>query len=158
MRIIYKLLLGMLIFNVLFVSFTPFFPIGDTDEFSTGDITNPEGVAKYKNLDDGVLFTMLLTGIGTFFGAIGLIALGSFITGGSISLSLGSVIAVSTIASIISTIWSGFSTIFQPILTMGDTPGYNILGTFYTLFTIIFGVLVALTLAEMFGGQSGVDT
>lgn len=154
MRIIYRILLGMLIFNLLYLSFAAYFPTGDIDAFETSDSST---VDKYKNINDDILITMLFAGATTFGVALlGLLAL-NWITRGGISLSIGSVIAITTIATIISTIWSGFSSIFRPILVMGDTNGSNMAGSFYTIFVIVLGVLIALTLAEMFGGQSGVD-
>ena len=46
------------------------------------------------------------------------------------------------------------SDVFQPMLSIGGT----IASQFYTIFVIVLGIIIVLTLAEMFSGQSGVDT
>ena len=151
MRIIYKILLGMLVFNLLYLSFADFFPTGEADIFTAGD-TN-EDIDEYKNINDRIIFNMLLAGATTFIGSLAALLALSWVSRGGVSLSVGSVITITTVATIISTIWSGFSSIFQPMLAIGG----SIASDFYTIFVIVLGVIIALTLAEMFSGQSGVD-
>jgi len=158
MRIIYKILLGMLIFNVIYISFTPFFPTGEVDDFTTGDTTE-SGVADYAKVDTVFSWGTISTAIGTFVGSAALLTATGILSGGSISLSAGVIIGISIITSIISAIWHSFSTVFFGMLNMADQYGdFTIAGTFYTLFTIILGIIIALTIAELFSGQSGVDT
>lgn len=158
MRIIYKVMLGMLIFNVLFLAFSSFFPVGDHEDFKPNDGSNLKDTYSAGEID---IIGILITGIGTF--SLSMIGVGLIdrFTGASISISLGSMICISVISSMFSTIWFSVSGIISPILRMGDMTidgvTYTIGSTFYTLFTIILGIVLALTLAEMFGGQSGVD-
>jgi len=156
MRVIYKILLGMLIFNILYVSLAGFFPTGDVDDITTvGD----DGLPTDYNITEGFdLFNLLITALSTFLLSAGALALGGWLSGGSISISAGSLIGISTIATLVVTIWSSFSGVFGSALLLGDTGGYTIVSGLFTIFNIVFGIIVALTLAEMFSGQSGVDT
>jgi len=151
MRIIYKLLIGMLIFNGIYLALSPAF---GAPVFTATDPDNPGAdtysATQYKNMGGLDIGAMLITGVGTFVGAIAIGAL-SF---GSVSLSLGTIIATSTIVSIIAGLWRSMSGVFQPMLAMGG----SITSSFYTIFVIVLGIITALTIAEMFGGQSGVDT
>lgn len=157
MRIIYKILLGMFIFNILYLSFTPYFPTGDVEDVKAGDMTGD--ISDYGVIDSVISWGTISTAIGTFVGSVALLSVTGWLSGGSISLSAGVIIGISVITSIISTIWYSFSTIFSDILKVGDQYGnFTIASTFYTLFSIVFGIIIALTIAEMFSGQSGVDT
>lgn len=147
MRIIYKILIGMLIFNGVYLALAPAF---DTATFSADNPESMTDATKYKNVGGINLADMLITGIGVFTGAIVIGALSR----GSVSISLGTIIGTSTIVSIIAGLWRGMSGVFQPMLTMGG----SIASDFYTIFLIVLGILVALTISEMFSGQSGVDT
>lgn len=146
MRIIYKILIGMLIFNGVYLALAPAF---DTATFSADDPEDMDYATKYKNVGGINLADMLITGIGVFTGAIIVGALSR----GSVSMSLGTIIGTSTIVSIIAGLWRGMSGVFEPMLAMGG----NIASDFYTIFLIVLGILVALTISEMFSGQSGVD-
>lgn len=146
MRIIYKILLGMLIFNGLYLALAPAF---DTATLDANDPESMTDATKYKNVGGINLADMLITGIGVFTGAIVIGALSR----GSVSISLGTIIGTSTIVSIIAGLWRGTSGVFQPMLAMGG----SIASDFYTIFLIVLGILVALTISEMFSGQSGVD-
>lgn len=147
MRIIYKILIGMLIFNGVYLALAPAF---DTAVYTAADPSGIDDVDIYKNVGGLDLGTMLITGVGVFLGGI---ALGS-LSRGSVSISLGTIIATSTIVGVIGGIWRGASDVFQPMLSSGGA----ITSSFYTLFVIVLGVIITLTIAEMFGGQSGVDT
>ena len=147
MRIIYKILIGMLIFNGVYLALAPAF---DTAEFSAVDPESMDDAEQYKNIGGIDLGSMLITGVGVFTVAIFI----GVVSRGGVSISLGTIIGASTIVSIIAGLWRGMSGVFEPMLALGG----SIASSFYTLFIIVFGVLVALTIAEMFGGQSGVDT
>ena len=146
MRIIYKLLIGMLIFNGVYLALSPVF---NTAEFTADDPSGIENVERYKSMGGLDIGTMLVTGVGTFIGAI---VIGAF-SFGSVSISLGTIIATSTIVGLLAGLWRGASGIFEPMLAMGG----NTASDFYTIFVIVLGIIITLTIAEMFGGQSGVD-
>ena len=146
MRIIYKILIGMLIFNGIYIAIAPAFPSG---ELVANDPELMDDAAKYQNIGGIDLGSMLITGVGVFTGAIVVGALSR----GAISISLGTIIGCSTIASIIAGLWRGMSGVFQPMLEMGG----SIASQFYTIFVIVLGIIAALTISEMFSGQSGVD-
>ena len=147
MRIIYKILIGMLIFNGVYLALAPAF---DTATFSAVDPEGMDYATDYKNIGGINIADMLITGVGVFTGAIVVGALSR----GSVSISLGTIIGTSTIVSIIAGLWRGMSGVFEPMLAMGG----SIASDFYTIFIIVLGILVALTISEMFSGQSGVDT
>jgi len=146
MRIIYKLLIGMLLFNGVYLALSPVFNTADLSAVDPSDIDN---VDQYKGMGGLDIGTMLVTGVGTFVGAIVIGAI-SF---GSVSISLGTIIAASTIVGVLAGLWRGASGIFEPMLAMGGST----VSDFYTIFVIVFGIIITLTIAEMFGGQSGVD-
>ena len=147
MRIIYKILIGMLIFNGVYIALSPAF---NTATFSADDPASIDDATRYKNMGGIDIGTMLITGVGTFIGAIVIGAI-SF---GSVSISLGTIIAASTIVGVIAGLWRGASGVFEPMLAMGG----SIASDFYTIFVIVLGIIMTLTIAEMFSGQSGVDT
>jgi len=159
MRTIYTIFFAMLFFNVFFIAFSPYFDTTGTDtEFGAVNISEDEDLMGYKmgSIDVKALAATLVS---TFIGAFALSALVNRLGGQTISMPLGTIMAFSIISTIFTTTWLSLASVFNPILEYGNVDGgINLVAVFYNLFLVAFGIIFALTLAEIFAGQSGVDT
>lgn len=159
MRTIYTIFLAMLFFNVFFIAFSPYFDITGTDtEINAVNISEDKDLLSYKMGSIDVI-ALGLTLAATFIAAFGASAVVNRLGAATISIPLGTIIAFSIISTIFTATWISLASVFEPILKYGNVDGgINLVAVFYNLFQIAFGIIFALTLAELFAGQSGVDT
>jgi len=160
MRFIYKILVGLIIFNSMLVMFGMFFKIGDTMPLGETDAQNITGDAEIEtgatyaerftltnilfNWDTGSV-TILTIGIGltTLFGW----ALKSPVPIGAGLFSTFIALLYYKSAAIITTFAEA----------SGDDTSIYIITGMITLIGIIIAILAAFTITEMFAGQTGAD-
>lgn len=147
MRFIYKLLIGLLIFNSMLLLFAPFFPApATTPSESAVNITSDSDFTSYQNIGSAnMIGNMILTGGGVFAGAIVL---------GLLTRQLGLFIGAGSFIALISGLWVGASGVIVPILQMANN---WIILAMYSLINIIIGIIAVIAVVEMFTGQQGGD-
>ena len=147
MRFVYKILIGLLIFNSMLLLFAPFFPVETTTiSESATNITSDSEFTSYQNIGSaGMIGNMILTGGGVFAGAIVL---------GLLTQQLGLFIGAGSFIALISGLWVGASGVIVPILQIADN---WIVMAMYSLITVIIGIVAVIAVVEMFTAQQGGD-
>ena len=147
MRFIYKLLIGLLIFNSMLLLFAPFFPVGTTTlSESATNITSDSEFTSYQNIGSAnMIGNMIITGGGVFAGAIVL---------GLLTQQLGLFIGAGSFIALIAALWRGASGVIVPILQIANN---WIVMAMYSLITIIIGIVAVIAVVEMFTAQQGGD-
>ena len=145
MRMIYKILMGMILFNSMLIMFSPFFPSTGLEEKASDTSTT---YAEYEPTNPATL-------LGLIFSANAVAAMG-VIGGISIIATLVSKslvpLGVGAFAAIVTGMYIGASNIF---LNLTDSPTVNGL---VTIIGIMIGILTVFTAAEAVMGQQGVNT
>ena len=146
MKFIYKVLIGLLIFNTVLVLFSGFF-------YTTLEI-NPENVANDSTYADyklgGDIF--LISGIG--FKVIGITA-GAAIIGLLISIPLKSPVIFG--AFLFSGLLAALYITPATLLYQLNPTGNWIIAAFISLSGVIIGVIAGMYIIEMFSGQGGTN-
>jgi hypothetical protein len=144
----------MICFNAMLIAFGQFFPTqqaGSTyNPINVGDASNPvgENLSSYQSLNiEGILSGFFTTFVTTFCISIFV----GFISGGA--LPLGQLLGASLVISIFVGLWNGLSTPLVGIA--GEVPAII---PFYTLFTIVLGVVVMISVVEIFTGKGDETT
>ena len=146
MRIIYKVLLGLIIFNVMLVVFANFFP---GEETVTGTDTTTT-LAGYKNFSTASMISnAILTGGGVFAAVV----VGSFLLKGSIPT--GQFIGAGSIIALIAGLWAVTS---APILSIVNSYGGAYGMIFYDVLVICIGIITVFGIAEIFTGRGDVES
>lgn len=147
MRFIYKLLIGLLIFNSMLLLFASFFPVETTTlSESATNITSDSEFTSYEQIGSAdMIGDMIITSGGVFFGALVL---------GFLTRQLGLFIGAGSFIALISGLWVGVAGVIVPILQIADN---WIILAMYSLITIIIGIVAVISVVEMFTGQQGGD-
>ena len=147
MRFIYKLLIGLIIFNSMLLLFAGFFPVETTTiSESATNITSDSDFTSYQNIGSAsTIGNMILTGGGVFAGAVVL---------GILTQQLSIFIGAGSFIGLITALWVGASGVIVPILQMADN---WIVLAMYSLITVIIGIVAVIAVVEMFAGQQGGD-
>lgn len=154
MRFIYKILLGLVIFNAMLVLLVSLFPTATPVEAL--DVETDPTISGYENVEDmeslvlGMFAnTTTLMIIGAVVAASGVIG---FVFGGGKNVPIA--IGVGIFIAIISSLWYSTSAVIMNI----DPTDSPIITGIITIITICIGIILVFTVAEFFAGQSGVDT
>lgn len=144
MRFIFQLLIGMILFNAMLIVFAPYFPTqASGSTYNPVDVDSSSNFDLYRNLNITSLLTTFFTAfVGTFFISI----LVGFVSGGT--LPLAQLLGASLVISIFVGLWSGLS---SPLV--GIASEYPSIAPFYTIFTIVLGVVVMISVVEIFTGK-----
>jgi hypothetical protein len=146
MRFIYKLLIGLILFNAMLVIFSGFFPASNQASFAKNVTTDP-AYASYSGNIDTSTFTNMMLRAGVSAGAVftGALIIGLFTS--SLPLWLG----IGIIVSIFVGLWNASWTV-----VLGIT-NYPIVNDLVTVMSIIICLLVLLSIAEVLTAQRGAD-
>ena len=154
MRFIFQLLLGMIIFNGMLIAFTPYFKTqqaGSTySPINISDTGTPLGqnLSKYQSLNiEGLLFSFFGYFIASFFITLFVARL---VSGGN--LPTAQLLGACLVVTIFTSLWGTLST---PLL--GIAGSFPSIAPFYTIFTIILGVVVTISVVEIFTGKGSED-
>jgi len=151
MRFIFQLLIGMVFFNAMLIALAPFFPTqegGSTYspiDWSGVDPSSKlgENISSFQSLDImGWLSQHLTIFVTTFFLAVFV----GVITGGSVPI--GQLLGASLVISLFITLWAGLTT---PLV--GIAGSYPTIMSFYNIFSIVLGVVVMISVVEIFTGK-----
>ena len=152
MRFIFKLALGMIIFNAMLIMLGQYFPDANditTKNPMTDDPNVDKEVGEYKSLNKGTITNWIIDFAGIFGGTVLIGALASKLAG--FTISINQFIGASLIISIFFSLWNGFT---SPLVGISESMG---LTTWYDLFLILFGIIVILSVAEIFTGKGDID-
>jgi len=143
LRFVYIVLLGMIIFNGVLISFAQFFPdqtIGLNE--SATDVDNE--YAKYKGIDsiDQIVYDLIMDGF--IFGIVG--AITAILTRNPVFIGVGLFVGIFV------SLWGNIS---QPIVSALSYS--DIGGEIYQIFLLVFGIVILLSAVEIFSGQTGVE-
>jgi hypothetical protein len=140
----------MILFNAMLIMFSPYFstqqegstysPVNISD---TSPDTVGEKLSEYQNLN----ILNLLKGFFEYFVATFFIsAFIGFISGGS--LPLGQLLGISLVISVFTGLWG---TLSSPLVSI--TKEFPTIAPFYTIFTIVLGVVVMISVIEILTGK-----
>jgi len=151
MRFIFQLLIGMVFFNAMLIALAPFFPTQEGGrtyspiDWSGVDPSSKlgENISSFQSLDImGWLSQHLTIFVTTFFLAVFV----GVITGGSVPI--GQLLGASLVISLFITLWAGLTT---PLV--GIAGSYPTIMSFYNIFSIVLGVVVMISVVEIFTGK-----
>ena len=149
MRFIFQILLFMIFFNAMLIVLAPYFPTqtgGSTfNPVNTSDTTTPEGqrFSRYQSLNiQDILFDFFRAFVISLFISIFV----GYISGGT--LPLGQLLGASLVISVFVGLWNGLT---SPLV--GIAADYPSIAPFYTLFTIALGVVIMISVVEIFTGK-----
>lgn len=141
MRFIFQLLLGMILFNAMLMVFSPYFPSHTI--VSGVDVVNQSNIIAYQNYDvRPILENFFGVFIGTFFVSIFI----GYVSGGT--LPLGQLLGASLVISVFVGLWNGLT---SPLV--GIASSFPSVAPFYTIFTIVLGIVVMISVVEIFTGK-----
>ena len=151
MRFIYKLLLGLIIFNGMLVLLASMFPVYQPGAV---DVTGDTDYAKFSSLSNpNMLWNMIIVGgAATLSTLVGVTVFGWFSRG--ISINALQVVGIASFIGAVTGLWFGVSQVFTAISSFADNQYFT---GFYAIITICIGIIVAWSVIEMFIGQTGVD-
>lgn len=147
MRLIYRLLIGLILFNaVLFIFAQEFFPATSEGQDAI-DPTNITTYSDYEQLEEGAFAAAFTNAI----------FVSSFILGGSVlaglwTKNLALWIGIGAFMSVLIALWNvAWGTVVRL------TGEYEVVSYFITVMSIIIGILAVLTVVEILTGQRGLD-
>lgn len=146
MRFIYKILIGLILFNAMLLINAIYFPASSqtVEEGNVVDVTGSTSFTQYRGFTGyGVLVDAISTGAAVFSLTIVL---------GLVSRNLPLFIGVGSFMAILSGLWIGTTGIFTKMFV-----DYNTVGQLYVVVTIIIGVVGTFSVIEIFTGQAGAD-
>ena len=146
MRFVYKILIGLILFNGMLMIFSSYFPASTatTEYGNVADVTGEETFTQYRGFTGyGVLMDALATGAAVFTLTIVL---------GLASRNLPLFIGVGAFMAILSGLWVATTSIFTKMFESTPT-----VGSLYILITIVIGVVATFSVIEIFTGQAGAD-
>lgn len=145
MRFIYKILIGLIIFNGVLILFAGFFPDATESGYAT-NVTDEDAISGYGNINQGLFGSMWTTAVGVG-GAIFLasIVLSILTHQYALFMSVGGFIAI------LSALWSITSGIITKITD------YQIVSGLVTIIIIVIGIIAVLSVVEMLNAQRGAD-
>lgn len=142
MRFIFQLLLGMIIFNAMLIIFSPYF--GNSSYMTGVDITGSSTYTSYADINPlSMLSSFFVTFLASFF--ITLLA-ARFLTSGNLPIS--QLLGASLVVSVFIGLWGGLLSPFGNFVS-----NHSSLAAFYTLFTIVLGIVVMISIVEIFTGK-----
>lgn len=151
MRFIFKLLLGAFIFNVLFVALSPFFPIESAleetaKEANVTSTASEKSIGKLKNIGSTeMLKDMIINGAIVFISALVIAGIAGRLTNASFNGTI--LIGAAMFISFISMLWTASKSILVPLTQ------YDVVSDIYDLVIIITGIIIVISVIEMFVGQ-----
>jgi hypothetical protein len=150
MRFIFQLLIGMILFNAMLIMFSPYFstqregstynPVNISD---TSPGTVGEKLGGYQNLN---ILDLLSGFFATFVTSFFIFTFIGFISGGS--LPLAQLLGISLVVSVFTSLWG---TLSNPLVSIADE--FPAVAPFYTIFTIVLGVVVMISVIEILTGK-----
>lgn len=148
MKFIYKMLIGLIVFNGMLLLMGNFFPGTPYNEEVDGNLLNVSSdpsFSGYRNVSDVGAFIR-----DTFFGEGGWAAIGIFgsaLVLGVITRNMLPFLAAGLVLSIVSFIWISSTKFFS------DLFNYPIVRDIYVIITVCIFVLVLLSLKSTWGGD-----
>jgi hypothetical protein len=146
LRFIFQLLIGMILFNAMLFIFGPYFP---SHHLATGvDVANSSAFTSYQSLDiKTILYNFFYAFVGSFFVSIFI----GYVSGGT--LPLGQLLGASLVISVFVGLWNGLT---SPLVGIANS--FPTIMPFYTIFTIVLGVVVMISVVEIFTGKGDETT
>ena len=144
MRFIYKVVLGIMIFNAVLILLAGYFPTSDTIG-TPEDITGDSDYTKYKLGGTQTIFTFDVVTVTVMGVSIGLGILGALAIRSTIPLAAG------LVGGLVSTLYLGPATILMEI-----TQNTIVVGII-TLLGILLGIMVGFIVLEWLANQAGAD-
>jgi hypothetical protein len=152
MRFIFQILLFMIFFNAMLIILAPYFPtqragstfnpVNYTEEIES-ETELGHNLSKYQSLN---IESMLISFISVFLGTLLITIFIGYISGGT--LPLGQLIGASLVISIFVGLWNGLT---SPLV--GIAASYPSIAPFYTIFTIALGIVLMISIVEIFTGK-----
>jgi len=144
MRFIYKMLLGLILFNAMLVIFAYFFPMSP----ATGhDISGDTTYSNYGNIGSGLFNNMYTNAVAT-----GGIVFGGSILVGIFTGSLNLWIGIGAIVSVFVALWNMSWGTIQNL-----TSSYPVVNDLIVVMSIVIGILAVISIAEVLTAQRGAD-
>lgn len=140
MRFLYKILLGVILFNACLILFAPIFPLSIEGDKAVDVTEELEGYGEFSNPAD--LFGIVDIGAGlTVFGVAIII--------GYVTKNLPMFIGIGAFMSIFTSLW----------LVAGDVmveiTRYDYVGELFTIVTLCLGIIAVITMGEILTGGGG---
>lgn len=145
MRFIYKVLMGLILFNICLFVFTPFFPSSSTQG---QDLTEDGSLSSYEGWGSESMFSSIIL---TFLGvSTGIFAVS--IAAGIASQQFGLFLGVGGFISIVAGLAASSYRVINQVTNMADN---SIISTLVSATMIMIGIIAVLTIVEMFTAQRG---
>jgi hypothetical protein len=146
MRFLYKMLIGLILFNSMLMTFSYFFPMSNI-ESKAHNITGDPTYTSYGNMETGIFKNMYMSALASG----GVIFLGSILIGaftGSFNLWVG----IGAVVSIFVGLWNMSWGVIK-----GLTDSYPVVKDLVFIMSIIIGILAVMSIAEILTAQRGAD-
>lgn len=145
MRFIYKILIGLIIFNGVLIAFSPFFP-ASTESKHAIDVTGDDDITQYGGLDQGLFGDVWGTAL-----SVGGVVFGASLLLGVLAKQVALFVGIGAFIAIITGLWSITNGVVVRLVN------YPIVNTLVTLIIIIIGIVGVLSVVEMLNAQRGAD-
>jgi len=147
MRFLYKVLIGLIIFNGVLILFSDFFPYSGEGEQAYDVLKEgEEGFESEYKLDEGLFGGVLTDAVGVA-GTV----LASAVIIGILSHQVTLFVGVGAFIAVVSGLWVTTNGVLTKLAN------YPIVNGLVTIITIVIGILAVLTVVEIFTAQRGVD-
>ena len=141
MRFIYKLLLGLILFNAMILIFASYFP---SSPYTGKNITTDPTYSSFRNIGSTEMIKDMIITSGGIFAVM--IAIGVLTQNRVIWVGAGSLVAL------IAGLWRGMSGTLMPMVSQN-----SIVNQFYNILIISIGILAVISIIEILTGQQGAD-
>jgi hypothetical protein len=142
MRFLYKMLIGLILFNAMLTIFAGFFPMSSEGELAH-NVTGDSAYTGYSIMNTGIFTGAVASG--------GLVFAGSAIIGaitGSMNLWIGAGLVVSIIVGLWNMSWGVIKSL---------TDAYPIVKDLVFVMSIVIGIIAVMSIAEIITAQRGAD-
>lgn len=145
MRFIYKVLIGLIIFNGVIIAFSSFFPDASESEHAI-DVTGDSSISGYGTIDQGLFGSMVADCI-----AVGGAVFGLNLLAGILTHQVGLFMGIGAFIAVLSALWSATNGVITSLID------YPIVNSLVTIIIIVIGVIAVFSVVEMLNAQRGAD-
>lgn len=154
MRFLYKIALGIILFQAFLIVITPFFPYTGIDE-NAKNITNDAEFTKYSNLDSPTGLLQILIDKGGIWGGLVGIIISVAGLGGALITKNYVFIGVGIFLGFLSSFFVMTTTFLMSLsMNLGNNSGVN---SVVSVFSICLGLLCLFAVVDMFAPSGAVE-
>lgn len=145
MRFIYKILIGLILFNGILIAFSDFFPESTESEHAI-DVADTESISDYGNLNQGLFGSMWTDAL-----AVGGSVFGLAILMGVLAKQVALFAGIGAFMAVLTGLWSATNGVVTKLVD------YPIVNSVVTLIIIVIGIISVFSVIEMLNAQRGAD-